>query len=167
MGNSDEIEDKLIEVAKRLSEFLHPYKKMDKESTLAYIQHQFDIRDSFMAHEAAQSPSESKQVTSKSSHRADVSNVETDETDDSDDDEDWDMSYVTEAEIKTWEEYQSYIQKQTNRFESKVLQLFSSMFMANTVEEIDIMLSVLDSICEKWEQTINFSETASLAQEGS
>lgn len=164
MGNSDEIEDKLIEVAKRLSEFLHLYKKMDKESTLAYIQHQFDIRDSFMAHEAAQSPLDSIQVTSKSTHSTDVSNVE---TDDGDDDEDWDMPYETEAEIKTWEEYQSYIQKQTNRFENKVLQLFSSMFMANTVEEIDIMLSVLDSICEKWGQMANILETANLAQDGS
>ncbi|MDY6918616.1 MAG: hypothetical protein SV765_00210 [Pseudomonadota bacterium] len=164
MGNSDEIEGKLIEVAKRLSEFLHLYKKMNKESTLAYIQHQFDIRDSFMAHEATQSPLDSIQVLPKSSHSADVSNVE---TDDGDDDEDWDISSETEAEIKTWEEYQSHMRKQVDRFENKVLQLFSSMFMANTVEEIDIMLSVLGSICEKWEQTIKFMETVNLAQEGS
>lgn len=142
MNNDDGLDAKLIEVAKKLVEYLYLVKRMEKQAALQYVEHLFEVRDSCIAHESLQAGS--------------VSSDEMVEQDASIEEEFYNQiqsrSNRQHAPPKTNADLLVLEQKLRKYFDGKILRLFHNMFMAESVMDVNIQLSMLDSCNAKQQQ---------------
>ena len=138
----NDLDAKLIEVAKKLVEYLYLVKKMDKQAALQYVEHLFEIRDSFNAHEALQA-----NATRSDNKDEQDEGIETDFNNQ--------IQRINKRQLDKPKNHADLLvmeQRMRQYFDGKILRLFHNMFMAQSVLDVNIQLSMLQSCIEKQEQ---------------
>ena len=142
MNKEDDLDAKLIEVAKQLAEYLYLVKKMEKQAALQYVEHMFEVRDSCIAHDSLQSgTARPDQVTEPDNSIEEAVYNE--------------IRRRNKPQLgtpKTNADLLVLEQRLRKYFDGKILRLFHNMFMAESVMDVNIQLSMLESYNAKQQQ---------------
>ena len=139
MNNDDGLDAKLIEVAKKLVEYLYLVKKMEKQAALQYVEHLFEVRDSCIAHDSLQAGSDEIVEQDESIEEEFYNEIQR-------------RNNRQHAPPKTNADLLVLEQKLRKYFDGKILRLFHNMFMAESVMDVNIQLSMLESYNAKQQQ---------------